>query len=392
MRLNVAAVFIVGMVACGRAASPPVPRQRADLAIRAGRVLDVRTGRYLGPTVILVTGTRIAQLVPTASFEARDATRVIDLGDLTVLPGLIDAHIHLAIGGTVRANALADLRAGFTTVADQGALTHRLLTLRDSINAGHIEGPRVLAAGIWVGSKGGVCEFTGIGIAGGADAFVQRVQQNIAAGANLTKVCLSSWPAAAFASPESVEIPHDVLRAIVVASHAAGRPVTAHAIGRGAARAALDAGVDGLVHAAYVDDALARAMRERGMWMSPTLASLTSGDTSAATRALVSAVRIAHGAGVTMVFGTDGGVLPHGRGVEEMSALVAAGLSPLEVIQAATVVAAKALGIADSVGAIAAGMSADLVAVRGDPVRDVGALRDVGFVALRGRLVMGPSR
>jgi len=311
--------------------------QRADLAVRAARVLDVVTGRYSGASVILVSGTRITAVVPAARFDSTRARRFINLGDLTLVPGLIDVHTHLGIGGPVRANALADLRAGFTTVADQGARTDRILALKDSINAGHIEGPRVLAAGIWVGTKGGVCEFNGIGIAGGADAFVDRVTRNIAGGANLTKVCLSSWPAASYAAPDSVEIPRDVLRAIVNASHAAKRPVTAHAISRGAARAALEAGVDGLVHAAYVDAALALAMRAKGMWMAPTIASLTANDTSEASRALVAALEVAHGAGVTMVFGTDGGVLPHGQGVQEMEALVSAGLTPLETIRAATI-------------------------------------------------------
>ena len=169
------------------------------------------------------------------------------------------------------------------------------------------------------------------------------MQQNIAAGANLTKVCLSPWPAVSFAAPDSVEIPSVVLRSIVNVSHAANRPVSAHAISRGAAPAALDADVDGLVHTAYVDAALATAMRGKGMWMIPTIASLTRGDTSVVSRSLVAALRVAHSAGVTIVFGTDGGVLPHGKGVDEMEALVAAGFSPLEVIQAATINAAKAL-------------------------------------------------
>ncbi len=379
-------------IACGSPRAARVAAPHTDLVIRAARVLDVRSGRYSGPTVLLVGGTRITGVLPAARFDARNALRVIDLGDMTVIPGLIDAHVHLAIGGPFRENTLADLRAGFTTVADQGALTHRLLVVRDSINGGQIEGPRVLAAGIWVGTKGGVCEFNGIGIAGGADAFVDRVRQNIAAGANLTKVCLSSWPARSYAAPDSVEIPNDVLRAIVQASHAAGRPVTAHAISRGAASAALDAGVDGLVHAAYIDSALAAAMRAKGMWMSPTIASLTAGDTSAASRALLAAVRVAHAGGLTIVFGTDGGVLPHGRGVDEMEALVAAGLSPLEVVQAATINAAKALVIGDSVGRLEVGMSADFVAVRGDPMRDVAALRNVGLVVSRGRVAVGPPQ
>ena len=168
--------------------------------------------------------------------------------------------------------------------------------------------------------------------------------------------------------------------------------MTAHAISRGAARAALDAGVDGLVHAAYVDSTLAAAMRAKGMWMSPTIASLTAGDTSAASRALIGALKTAHAAGLTLVFGTDGGVLPHGRGVDEMEVLVSAGLSTREVLQAATINAARALAIGDSVGRLDAGMSADFVAVRGDPLRDVAALRNVGLVVSRGRIAVGPPQ
>jgi imidazolonepropionase-like amidohydrolase len=377
---------------CISGRATPARAQRADLAVRSSRILDIERGRYREPSVLLVAGTRIVGIVPVAQFDARAASRVIDVGDMAIVPGLIDAHVHLAIGGPVRANALADLRGGFTTIADQGALTTRVLALKDSINAGHIEGPRVLAAGVWVGTKGGVCEFTGIGIAGGADAFVERVRQNIAAGANLTKVCLSPWPAASYTAPDTVEIPSDVLRGIVEASHAARRPVTAHAISRGAARAALDAGVDGLVHAAYIDSSLAAAMRARSMWMSPTIASLTAGDTSVVSRALAAAVRAAHAAGLTIVFGTDGGVLPHGQGVQEMEALVAAGLSPLEVIRAATMNAAKALVIGDSVGRLDAGMSADFVAIRGDPLREISTLRNVGLVVSRGRVAVEPPK
>jgi imidazolonepropionase-like amidohydrolase len=384
-------ILITANAACTFSGASRTPTERAELAVRVGRVLDVRGGRYMGPAVVMINGSRIARVIAADEFHTGSADTLIDVGDLTMVPGLIDAHVHLGIGGTVRANALAQVQAGFTTVADQGARTHRLLALRDSINAGHIDGPRVLAAGIWVGTKGGVCEFSGIGIAGDSTAFIARVRDNVAAGANLTKVCLSSWPAVSHLAPDSVEMPTEVIRAIVAESHSLRRPVTAHAISRGAAQAAVDAGVDGLVHAAYVDGALARAMRERGMWMSPTLASLTAGESTAATRALVDAVRVAHGAGVMLVFGTDGGVLPHGQGVDELEALVGAGLSPLEAIQTATLNAARALGLADSIGTIAAGMSADLVAVRGDPLRDIAVLRQPALVMLRGRVVVGPA-
>ena len=175
------------------------------VAIRADRVIDPITGQVATGQTILVEGGRIraigAGLTPPAG------ATVYDLPGLTVIPGLIDAHVHLAIGGTVRDNALADLRAGFTTIVDLGARTHRLLVLRDSINAGHILGPRVLSAGIWVGRKDGVCEFGGIGIAGGAEGFRQRVRENIAAGADLIKVCVTGWPADAYANPDGYELP-----------------------------------------------------------------------------------------------------------------------------------------------------------------------------------------
>jgi imidazolonepropionase-like amidohydrolase len=387
--LNRVARCAVGL-ALVAAGATEAAAQRSDLAVRVGRILDVETGKYSGPSVILVNGTRISAVVPAARFDSTRAARYINLGDLTAIPGLIDVHTHLAIGGPVRANALADLRAGFTTVADQGARTDRILAIKDSINAGQIEGPRVLAAGIWVGTKGGVCEFSGIGIAGGADAFVQRVTQNIANGANLTKVCLSPWPAPSYTNADTVELSRDILRAIVDASHAAKRLVTAHAISRGAARAAVEAGVDGLVHAAYVDAPLAQAMRARRVWMAPTIASLTAGDTSAVSRRLVDGVRTARDAGVMLVFGTDGGVLPHGSGVDELEALVAAGLTPLDAIRAATTNAAKALVIADSIGHVGAGMSADFVLVAGDPLANVGSLRTVRLVIARGRVAVGP--
>ena len=379
---------LIGLALTGAASHATA--QRPDLAVRVARVLDVQTGTYSGPSVIVVSGTRISGIVSAARFDSTRAAHYINLGDLTAIPGMIDVHTHLGIGGPPRANALADLRAGFTTVADEGARTDRILAIKDSINAGQIEGPRVLAAGIWVGTKGGVCEFNGIGIAGGADAFVERVTRNISGGANLTKVCLSPWPAPSYANADTVELSRDVLRAIVDASHAAKRPVTAHAISRGAARAAVDGGVDGLVHAAFVDAPLAQAMRAKGVWMAPTIASLTAGDTSVVSRALVAGVRTAHEAGVMLVFGTDGGVLPHGSGADELEALAAAGLTPIEVIRAATTSAAKALVIADSVGKIAVGMSADFLAVAGDPLTNLSSLRNVRLVVTRGRVAVGP--
>jgi imidazolonepropionase-like amidohydrolase len=368
--------------------APNVGAQDSTI-ILAGRLLDPATGSIRRRQQILVVDGRVARVATTVPHST--SARVIDLSRLTVLPGLIDAHVHLTIGGTVRENALADLRAGFTTVVDLGARTTRLLRVRDSINAGQIPGPRVLAAGVWIGAKGGVCEFNGIGIAGGADAFVARVRENVGGGADVIKLCVSGWPAESYAHPDSVELPDSTIAAVVREAHAAHRLVIAHDISVGGVKAALRAGVDGLAHAAYVDAATAAPMRARGMFMIPTLASLTGGDGSAAARALPAATRAAANAGVTIVFGTDAGVLPHGRNAEEFLALRRAGLSTLETIRAATTNAARALRLSDSLGAIRAGLSADIIAVEGNPVADIGALTRVRFVMLRGRTVELPS-
>jgi imidazolonepropionase-like amidohydrolase len=365
-----------------QAASP-----QAEIALRAGRVLDPAAGRYRPQAIVLIRDGKIGDVLPAERYQPEMADREVDLREFTLLPGLIDGHVHLTIGGDIAANARADLRAGFTTVVDMGARTLEVLRRRDSLRHGRQPAPRVLAAGIWAGVKGGVCEFNGIGIAGGADEFRARIRANAQAGAEIAKLCVTGWPAEAFAHPGRYELPDEILRASVAAAHDVGQIAVVHDISLGGVRAALAAGIDGLVHAAYLDSTTAAQMRQAGVFLIPTLASLTANDTSAASRALIDAVRLAHQAGVTIVFGTDGGVLPHGRNAEEFRALVDAGLSPLDAIRAATVNAAKALRIQDTVGAIRAGMAADIIAVRGDPLTDIAALATPVFVMSRGRIV-----
>jgi imidazolonepropionase-like amidohydrolase len=357
------------------------------VAIRADRVIDPVTGRVATKQTILVEGGRIRAVGD--NFKLPDGAAVYDLPGLTVIPGLIDAHVHLAIGGTVRDNALADLRAGFTIV-DLGARTHRLLRLRDTINAGHIPGPRVLAAGVWIGRKGGVCEFGGIGIAGGAEGFRQRVRDNIAAGADVIKVCVTGWPGEAYASPDVYELPDTTLLAVVKDAHAGGRRVIAHDISTGGVRAGIAAGIDGLAHAAFLDSATAAALERDSIFLIPTLASLTAGDTSAVSRGLFSSVGLAYRLGVRLVFGTDGGVLPHGQNALEFVALRQAGVPALELLRAATINAAQALGLSDSLGRIAPGMAADIVAIEGDPLIDAAAFQRVRFVMSRGKVIVAP--
>ena len=372
--------------AAGADSIQPGKSGRADIAVRAAGWLDPASGEVRGPVAVLVAGQKIASMVAATTFDAKAANSVIDLGNATLLPGLIDAHVHLQIGGQPRDNALAALRAGFTTLVDLGATTDAVLRLRDAIADGGVEGPRILAAGLWVGSKNGICEFGGIGVAGGPEGFRERVRENVKAGADLTKVCVSGWPAAAFTQPDAYEITDEALVAVVEESKRSNRIVVAHAISLGAAKAASQAGVRGLAHSAYVDAAMAAEMKQRQMFLIPTILTLTRqpGPASDALRASLTA---AHRAGVRLVFGTDGGVLPHGQNAAQFQAMADAGIPAIEVIRAATTNAAEPFGLGDAVGSLAEGKFADMIAVEGDPLRDLSALQRVKFVMRNGRVV-----
>ncbi|MGE5833981.1 MAG: amidohydrolase family protein [Acidobacteriota bacterium] len=385
------AVLILSGTASGLTRQP-LAQQSSNVLIRAARWLDPVSGELRGPVVVHVSDGKIAGLVPATESGRPSAAQVVDLGNATLLPGLIDAHVHLEIGGSPAENAKAILRAGFTTVVDLGATSDSVLRLRDRISSGAAEGPRVLAAGLWAGTKGGVCEFGGIGIAGGPDAFRARVRENIAAGADLIKVCVSSWVAPAFTQPEVYEIDDASLAAVVDESRKLGRIVVAHAISLGGAKAALRAGVTGLAHAAYVDAATAADMRARGMFLVPTLASLVGDAAGPAAQALRKSVATAYGAGVPIVFGTDGGVLPHGQNAREFAAMVKAGIPQIDAIRSATVNAARAFKLDNGVGTIAPGSVADLIAVDGDPLGEIESLTRVVFVMHSGQIVRRPGK
>src|SRR5262245_24602160 len=342
--------------------------QSGDVFVRSARWLEPIAGELRGPVVVRVSGGKIAGLVAATELERASSAQVVDVGSATLLPGLIDAHVHLTIGRSPEENASAILRAGFTTVVDLGATSDAALRLRDRISSGAAEGPRILGAGLWAGTKDGVCEFGGIGIGGGPDGFRARVRENVAAGADVIKVCVSAWVAPAFTQPDVYEIDDASLAAVVDEARKAGRLVVAHAISLGGVKAALRAGVNGLAHAAYVDPSTADAMRDRGMFMMPTLASLIGNAAGPAAQALRKSVATAHSAGVRLVFGTDGGVLPHGQNAREFEAMVNAGIPPIDAIRAATVNAARTFSLANGTGTITPGVAADLIAVDGDPL------------------------
>ena len=357
--------------------------QDSTLAITADRLVDVVAGKSVSPGVVVVRGGTIIAAGDRQSIAIPAAARLIELGDATLLPGFIDAHVHLLLGGAPRANAEATLRAGFTTVQDLGALGYLNLRLRDSINHGVTPGPRIIASGPWLGVSGGICDFNGIGVHG-RDQMLARVRADADRGSQLIKLCITGWPADGFAHPDSVELGPDDVAAVTRAARDAGRPIVAHAIGRAGAASAVRGGIAGLAHSAFVDDETIRLMRERGTWIASTLVSFGQAD-SAVLNGLTARMRAALAGGVRIILGTDAGVVPHGFNASEFAALVGLGMTPLEALCAGSIRAAEALGVADSLGSLSPGKVADIVAVSGDPIRNIEATRHVILVLKSGR-------
>jgi imidazolonepropionase-like amidohydrolase len=354
------------------------------IAIRARSMVDVEHGRLIKNVAIIVRNGRIAEI--RTGKDLPPGASVIDLRNSTVLPGLIDAHVHLALGGAPRANAAVTLEAGFTAVQDLGALNYVNARLRDSVATGVRVAPRIVTAGHWVGISGGTCDFRGTGLQGAA-AFGDRVRQDIAQGVDVIKVCLTGWVTDGVNDSSRVELDSAELDAVMSAARATGKPVFAHAIGPAGARAAVHAGVRGLAHSAFIDSSLALLMKEKGTYVVSTLWSLSGQNDSAAYQRLRERMRAAWRAGVSLAFGTDAGVIPHGQNAREFEALIGLGLSPAEAIRAATLNAAAALRLSDSTGSIAAGKWADLIAVRGNPLEDVRILQHVHWVMKGGRVL-----
>lgn len=353
------------------------------VTITAHQMLDVERGAVVREAVVVIEGDRIVAAGPKTSTTARG--RIIDLGDVTLLPGLIDAHVHLTLGGAPDANAKATLLAGFTTVQDLGALGNGNILLRESIKSG-VSGPRIVSAGPWLGETGLTCDFQGIGVKG-ADAFRARVRQDVEAGADLIKVCASGWLAQAAKQPDSLEISEDELRAAIDEAHRAGRRVAVHAISQRAVSLAIAHGADLIVHGGFTSAETIAAMKAREVRQLPTLWSFKRGNPPALYEQLRAHLAGAVRDGLPIAFGTDAGVIPHGSNANEFLELEAIGLSRVDAIRAATIHAAKAVGMAADVGVLRKGAFADVIAVRGNPLDDLHALQNVTFVMKDGVVV-----
>ena len=363
---------------------PAIPVGQTATSITARWMVDVERGVLIENAVVIVEGDRIVAAGPRAATPPRG--RITDLGDTTLLPGLIDAHVHLTLGGAGEANARATLLAGFTTVQDLGALDYANIRLRDAINAGKLTGPRVVSSGPWLGVSGGTCDFQGIGVKG-ADAFRDRVRTDVTQGADLIKLCASGWLAQAAKQPDAYEISDDELRAAIEEAHRARRRVAVHAISERALNAAVTHGADLLVHAGFTSAETVAGMKARRVQQLPTLWSFKRGNPPDLYERLRAHMASSARLGLPIAFGTDAGVILHGTNATEFVELEAMGLTRGAAIRAATIDAARAVGMEGQIGVLEAGKFADVIGVTGNPLDDLRALQKVTFVMKGGATV-----
>jgi imidazolonepropionase-like amidohydrolase len=425
LRGLLAAVTLPALLLAGHAG--PAAAAPAVTVVKAARLFDARAGRLVTPGLVVVEGGRIKAIGGAAPAGAA----VLDLGDATLLPGFMDAHTHITgepgadwrqdlIEGmeqtvperTLIAADLArrTLMAGFTTLRNLGAGDFIDVGLRNAIAKGKAVGPRLLVATSSLGTTGGHCDNnfgrkglfareTGEAVADGPDGLRAMVRRNIKYGADVIKVCATGGVLSLNGDVDSPQLTQAELDALIDEAHARKRRVAAHAHGAEGAKRAIRAGVDSIEHGSFLDDEGLALMKRKGTTLVPTMLAvegvrerleknnlhpLVVPKARAAIAALESTVRRAVKTGVKIAFGTDAGVFAHGRNAQEFALLVRAGLSPAQALRAATVVDAELLGVADRLGALEAGKLADVVAVPGDPLKDIRATEKVFFVMKEG--------
>jgi imidazolonepropionase-like amidohydrolase len=403
------------------ASNPPV-----QVVVKAGRLVDVKGNRVLNPAVVLIEDGRIVQVGTALAVPA--GAQVLDLGAVTLLPGLIDAHVHLTsvpensgyreLGISLpretlygASNALKTLLAGFTSARNVGASGFSDVALRDAIDAGDLPGPRLLVSGPPMGITGGHCDenllppkfhYREEGVADGPWEARTKARELMKYGADLIKVCASGGVLSKGDQPGSAQYSLEEMRAIVEEAHRAGRKVAAHAHGTLSIKEAIRAGVDSVEHATLLDEECIALARQHGtffvmdiynddfilqegakMGMLPESLVKEKGLGQLQRDNFRKAVK----AGVRMAFGTDAGVYPHGDNAKQFFYMVKYGMTPMQAIRAATLDAAELLGWGDRVGSIEPGKLADLIGVQGDPLKDIRALETVAFVMKGGAVV-----
>lgn len=400
------------------------------LLLDNARVVD-GLGGVIVPGWVLIEEGKIAGVGPCDTsphlqMRAEQAGSVADLAGKTVLPGLIDCHVHLALDASpdplktiagegtglsalrIASHARRTLEAGVTTVRDLGARAFATIEVRNAINSGLIPGPRMLCAGHLICMTGGHGWPIGRE-ADGADEVRRAAREQLKAGADVVKLMATGGVLTPGTEPGAAQLTLEELRAGVEEAHKAGRKATAHAQGTEGIRNAVLAGIDSVEHGFFLTDEIIGMMVERGVYLVPTLAAARAivqhGKESgihpsavdkamAAQEAHVKSFAKALKAGVKVAMGTDAGTPfnEHGRNAQELVLLVEHGMSEAEAIQSATSRAAELLGIGDSVGSISVGKVADLLVVKGDPLQDISVLADpeaIVSVYQAGRLVSG---
>ena len=402
--------------------------------IHAGRLLDVPGKAPRGPSTVIVENGRILR-VEDGFAAAPAAVQVVDLNDKFVLPGLIDSHVHLDsdAGGnaalvedltdgvpvkTLRslANARKTLLAGFTTVRNLGDGSGATMALRDAAARGEIDSPRIVDAGRSISTTSGHMDATlslaeglhsAIGqenLCDGPEACRRAVRLQVRRGADVIKIATTGGVNSRIGVGLGAQMFDDEAKAIVEAAHLYGKKVAVHAHGADGINLALRAGAASIEHGTLLDDESIRLFKKNGAYLVPTLSTVNgyverlAADPNAYSPEVLPKIRYrisitgnnvrkAYPAGVKIAFGTDAGVSKHGRNADEFEAMVKYGMTPADAIKAATVNAADLLGVASEAGSIEAGKRADIIAVAGDPLRDVTVLKDVAFVMKDGRVV-----
>jgi imidazolonepropionase-like amidohydrolase len=430
MRFNYIGIVLMLLTPIASAEQVATPR---TTVLKAARLFDSLSGKLIEPGMIVVTGDKIQAV--GANLAVPKGATIIDLGNVTLIPGLIDSHVHLAseynenwfegfYKGIMRfpaeqalyaaQNAKKTLEAGFTTVRDVGSHDYVAASLRNAINAGVVPGPRMLVSNYAIGATGGHADAAPYppdrippqtpvrGTCNGAEQCREAVRYQIKYGADVIKFMPSGGVLSLADSVDSVQLTQEEMNAIVSEAHTLGRKVAAHCHGDLAGKMAIKAGVDSIEHGTFLKDDTLLEMKKNGVYLVPTLFAPEwlhgkEDKYPTAIRAKITSVvkqiqimfQHAVKLGVPIAFGTDAAVEPHGMNAQEFTGMTRNGMAPADALMAATTSAAKLLGVDKETGTLEAGKAADIIALPGNPLMDIHATEHPTFVMKAGVVYVG---